>query len=58
MNFLNLEFINNEMDDDLIKFLEVVACILSVFSVWVCYICIKTRKARQETPLLNPVILT
>jgi len=57
MIFLNLESINNKMDDDLIKFLDALACILSVFSVWVCYICIKTRKARQETPLLNPVIL-
>jgi len=57
MIFLNLECINNKMDDDLIKFLDALACILSVCSVWVCYICIKTRKARQETPLLNPVIL-
>lgn len=45
------------MDEDLIKFVEVVSCVLSVFSIWVCYICVKTRQREKRTPLLNPVIL-
>ena len=46
------------MDDNIIIFLEAAGSLVSVFSIYLCFVCIKARQRDAgATPLLNAVIL-